>query len=79
MTSAASEPGMAIITMDKLYIVFSCWLIPTDVTPMQHALREKHTVETCPHEEQRHVDRMSPSSCLALQSHPRHALRRVTD
>jgi hypothetical protein len=68
MTSAASEPGMAIITLDTLYIVFSCWLIPIDVTPMQHALREKHTAETRSH-----------SLCLALQSHLRHVLGRVSD
>jgi hypothetical protein len=43
------------------------------------ALHEKHTSETCSHEEWRRVDCTSPSSCLTLQSHQRHVPGRISD
>jgi hypothetical protein len=43
------------------------------------ALREKHKAETHSHEEWRRADRTSPSSCLALQSHPKCTPGRVSD
>jgi hypothetical protein len=42
-------------------------------------LCEKHKAQTRLHEEWRHTDRMSPSSRLALQRHPRHAPGCVSD
>jgi hypothetical protein len=34
--SDAGETGMAIIMLGRLYLVLSCWLAPTNATPMQH-------------------------------------------
>jgi hypothetical protein len=44
-----------------------------------YSLREKHTAETCPHEERRRADRVSPSLHLTLQSHLRRASGRVSN
>jgi hypothetical protein len=43
------------------------------------SLREKHTIETRPHEERRHTDRVSPLLRLALLSDWRRAPGRVSD
>jgi hypothetical protein len=43
------------------------------------ALREKHIAETHPHEEWICEDHVSPSSRLALQSHPTRAPGHVSD
>jgi hypothetical protein len=37
--STAGELGMTIITLGRLYFVFSCRLAPTDVVSMQHRRR----------------------------------------
>jgi hypothetical protein len=35
----AGELGMDIIMLGRLYFMLSCWLAPTNVTPMQHKRR----------------------------------------
>jgi hypothetical protein len=48
------------------------------VKAKMETLREKYTVETCPHKEQRCTDRVSLSSHLALQSHLRCVSRHIS-
>jgi hypothetical protein len=43
------------------------------------SLRDKYTAETCLHNEWRCTDHASLSSCLTLQSHPRHVFGRISD
>jgi hypothetical protein len=53
--------------------------LPPEDPGMVLSLREKASSEMCPHEGRGRADRASPSLCLALQSHQRHATERVFD
>jgi hypothetical protein len=59
---------------------FTMWQVFSLKKPTkQPTLCEKGLFETRSYKERRHVDHASPSSCLALWSHRRRAVERVSD